>query len=97
MRRKKILALILLILGITVILVYVAYSTFFKKTNRYSFCELGDLVGDDVESVYLDGYRLDYHSDSIDPDKVLDYGKKCIQEGILTQYEMDCCMREKMF
>ena len=32
------------------------------KDSAYSFCELGDLVGDDVERIIYKNFNIDYHT-----------------------------------
>ena len=84
------------------VLLFVILSLFFSmepKTRKidYTSCELGDLVGDDVERINYESYTLDYHSKDFEQSKVIKYANRCIDEGIKSQYEMDCCLTYKMY
>ncbi len=67
------------------------------KHPDYSACELGDLVGDDVERIQYDGYNLDYHTKDFTNEKVINFARRCINEKVSNQYEMDCCLTYKMY
>lgn len=65
--------------------------------NKYSFCELGDLVGKDVKRIKYQYYNVDYHTKDFTQKEVLEFAKECLLEGVVTQSEMDCCMINKMY
>lgn len=64
---------------------------------KYSNCELGDLVGDDVERLPYQNYYVDYHTEDFTKSQIEDYAKTCLDDGIKNQYQMDCCVRMKMY
>ena len=63
---------------------------------KYSNCEIGDLVGDDVERIVYKNFNLDYHTNDFEKSQIEDFAQKCLDEGIKNQYQMDCCIRSKM-
>lgn len=67
------------------------------KHPDYSFCELGDLVGDDVERIMYEGYTLDYHTKDFSHKQIIDFARRCIAENVSSQYEMSCCLTYRMY
>ena len=87
---------------VLVILGFYTNHLFQKKTeinfkSKYSNCEIGDLVGDDVERIVYKNFNLDYHTNDFEKSQIEDFAQRCLDEGIKNQYQMDCCMRSKMF
>ncbi|MCQ2753902.1 MAG: DUF3089 domain-containing protein [bacterium] len=77
-----------------------AYKKWLKKQEackKYSNCELGDLVGEDVERLYFSGYHIDYHTEEFSKEQAKKFAKDCLNEGVLNQYQMDCCTTRKMY
>ena len=93
---------ILIILIITLGLSFAAYYLFQNKQDtsinpKYLNCELGDLVGDDVERMEYQNFYIDYHTEDFTKSQVEAFGKKCVEDNVKTQYQMDCCVRRKMY
>lgn len=65
--------------------------------SKYNNCELGDLVGDDVERTVYKKYNIDYHSEDFSKSQAEDFAQECLNDGVKNQYQMDCCLRMKMF
>ena len=65
--------------------------------NKYNQCELGDLVGDDVERIKVSKFYVDYHSEDFKEEQINNFAQRCLNEGVKTQYQMDCCVRQKMY
>ena len=90
----------LTILMLTVVLTDTAYSCWHKSNNaisKYSKCELGDLVGDDVQRIKFQKFNIDYHQDDFTKAQIDNFAQKCVDEGVKNQYQMDCCMVTKMY
>ena len=93
---KKILIITIIILVFRTIIYYLSQNE--KDTNsKYSNCELGDLVGDDVEKITYQKFNIDYHTRDFTKIRIKNYAKECIDDGVKTQYQMDCCMSIKMY
>ena len=78
------------------------YFLFQKETvnnvnDKYLNCELGDLVGDDVERIRYNNFDVDYHSEDFSKDQIEKFAKECINDNVKDQYQMDCCMTIKMY
>ena len=78
------------------------YYSFQNKQNsnintKYSNCELGDIVGDDVERIVYKNFNIDYHTEDFTKQQIELFAQECIDEGVKTQYQIDCCMRTKMY
>ena len=58
---------------------------------------MGDLVGDDIETIKYNNYSIDYHEADFSKKQIENFAKKCIKEGVKTRYQMDCCVRSKMY
>lgn len=65
--------------------------------NKYSSCELGDLVGDDVKRIKYNEYKIDYHKKDFNKKEIIKLADECLLEGVSNQREMDCCMTIKMY
>ena len=93
---KKILINILVVLTIG----FGTYYLFSNKqyvSSKYSNCELGDLVGDDVERITYQKFNIDYHTEDFSKAQIENFAKNCINDGVKNQYQMDCCMRKQMY
>ena len=95
-RKEMIIAIFIL-----VICVGVTFLFQHKRSNiydsKYSNCELGDLVGDDVERLEYKNFYIDYHKADFTKSQIEDYTDECLAEGVKSQYQMDCCMTSKMY
>ncbi len=94
--RKFLAFLIIIIFGTAI------YYLFQNKTDnivndKYSNCELGDLVGDDVERITYKNFDIDYHTEDFKKSQIEDYAKMCLEDGVKNQYQMDCCITIKMY
>ena len=67
------------------------------KPPVYNNCELGDLVGDDVIRVKISKFYVDYHSEEFTKKQIKVIAKKCLEEGVSSQYQMDCCITTKIY
>ena len=94
--KKKIFITTIAILGFS-------FGIFFLSQNKqdpnskYLNCELGDLVGDDVERITYQSFDIDYHTEDFTNSQIEDYAKMCLDDGVKNQYQMDCCMRINMY
>ena len=93
---KKILIIMFLVLTI-------GFGTYYLFSNRqyvsskYSNCELGDLVGDDVERIKYKNFNVDYHSKDFSKTQAENFAQECINDNVKNQYQMDCCIRKQMY
>ena len=95
---KKILIIIIVILGFLFGINYLFQNKQDVNLNsKYSNCELGDLVGDDVERIEYQKFYIDYHTQDFTKSQIEDFAKKCVDDDVKNQYQMDCCMRMKMY
>ena len=90
------------IIGITILCLGFGIYLFLNKQNidtnsKYSNCELGDLVGDDVERIVYQNFNIDYHTEDFTKSQIENYAKECIEDNVKNQYQIDCCMRMKMY
>ena len=67
------------------------------KLEKYSNCELGDIVGDDVKGFNYKDFWIYYHTNDFSKKQMKQFANECIKEGVYTQWDMDCCTRFKMF
>ncbi|MCR5261097.1 MAG: hypothetical protein K6C94_04590 [Candidatus Gastranaerophilales bacterium] len=74
-----------------------ADNFFFFGNQKYTNCEIGDFVGDDVRETKYKNFLIQYPSASFSEKQTLIFAVKCAKEGVKTQYQMDCCLRCKMF
>ena len=52
--------------------------------SKYSNCELGDLVGDDVERIEYQNFYIDYHTEDFTKSQIEDFAQKCVKmNGII--------------
>ena len=68
-----------------------------NANSIYSNCELGDLVGEDVERIVYKNFNIDYHTGDFTKIQVESIAQECIDEGVQDQNQMDCCVRMKMY
>ena len=68
-----------------------------NNTSKYSNCELGDLVGDDVERIVYKNFYIDYFAGDFTKIQVESIAQECIDEGVQDQNQIDCCVRMKMY
>lgn len=95
---KKILVAIIVILGFSFVFNYLFQDKQDVNINsKYSNCELGDLVGNDVERMEFQNFYVDYHAKDFTKSQIKGFAQKCIDEAIKNQYQMDCCTRMKMY
>ena len=95
---KRVLIIVVIITGLGLGINYFLQNKNDVNVNsKYSNCELGDLVGEDVERTVYKNFDIDYHSEDFKKSQVEVLAQKCIDEGVKNQYQMDCCMRTKMF
>ena len=95
---KKILIIIIVILGLSFGITYLFKNKHDSSINsKYSNCELGDLVGDDVERIGYQKFYIDYHTEDFTKSQIEDFAQKCVNDNVKNQYEMDCCVRMKMY
>ena len=94
---RKIL-IIIVILGLLFGMSYLSKNKPDSSINsKYSNCELGDLVGDDVERIEYQNFYIDYHTEDFKKSQIEDFAQKCVNDNVNNQYEMDCCVRMKMY
>ena len=67
------------------------------KLEKYSNCELGDIVGDDVKDLSYKDFWIYYHSKDFSKKQMKQFANECLKEGVHTQWDMDCCTRYKMY
>ena len=95
---RKVRIIITAILGCLIITGYVLKTEHDNSVNpKYSNCELGDLVGDDVERIEYQNFYIDYHTEDFTKSQIEDFAQKCADDGVKNQYQMDCCVRMKMY
>ena len=95
---RKILVVIIVILGFSFGFNYLFQNKQDVNINsKYSNCELGDLVGDDVERIEYQNFYIDYHAEDFTKSQIEEFAQKCVDEAIKNQYQMDCCTRMKMY
>lgn len=95
---KKMLIIAVVILGLLFGINYQFQNKHVVDLNsQYSNCELGDLVGDDVERMVYENFYIDYHTEDFSKSQIKDYAKKCLDDNVKNQYQMDCCVRMKMY
>ena len=95
---KKILVILIVVLCIGFGVTYsLKNKRIIDKDSAYSFCELGDLVGDDVERIVYKNFNIDYHTEDFTKVQVEKLAQECTNEGVKKQYQMDCCMSTKMY
>ena len=90
---------------IVIVVLVVGAGTYFVLQNKqnsnvdskYSNCELGDLVGEDVERIVYKNFEIDYHTGDFTKIQVESIARECIEEGVQDQNQMDCCVRMKMY
>lgn len=77
------------------------YYLFQKDNNivndKYLNCELGDLVGDDVEKIKYKNFDVDYHREDFSKVQIEKFAQECINDNVKDQYQMDCCITRKMY
>ena len=95
MKHKLILCIFILFLTACSAISSVNFSFFGNK--KYTNCEIGDFVGDDVKETQYKKFIIQYPSDSFSEKQTLMFAIKCASEGVKTQYQMDCCLRCKMY
>lgn len=96
MKKFLILFIIITVLGAGI------YYLLKKKTDnnvnsKYSNCELGDLVGDDVERIRYKIFDIDYHREDFSREQIEKFAQECIEDNVKNQYQMDCCITIKMY
>ena len=95
---KKILVILIVVLcigfGVTFLL---KNKRIIDADSAYSYCELGDLVGDDVERIVYKDFNIDYHTEDFAKAQIEELAQECINENVKKQYQMDCCMSIKMY
>ncbi|MCQ2957636.1 MAG: DUF3089 domain-containing protein [Candidatus Gastranaerophilales bacterium] len=75
-----------------------AYKELHKSdADKYLNCELGDLVGEDVVRLKNSKFNVDYHSEDFKEEQINNFVQRCLNEGVKTQYQIDCCVRQKMY
>ena len=42
-------------------------------------------------------FYVDYHAEDFTKSQIKEFAQKCIDEAIKNQYQMDCCIRMKMY
>ena len=95
---RKILIIVIVILGLLFGIGYLFKNKYDSSINsKYSNCELGDLVGDDVERIGYQKFYIDYHTEDFTKSQIKDFAQKCVNDNVKNQYEMDCCVRMKMY
>lgn len=68
-----------------------------NSKSDYSSCQLGDMIGQDVETIDYNGMSIDYHSDDFTEKQIKKLASECSKEGIKNQSEMNCCINLKMY
>ena len=95
---KKILIIIIVVLCFGYGISYLHQNKSDNAVNsKYLNCELGDLVGEDVERIVYKNFNIDYHTEDFTKSQVENFARECIDEGVKNQYQADCCMRMKMY
>ena len=95
---RKILIVIMIVLGVVFAIGYLSQDNQDVSGNpKYLNCELGDLVGDDVERMGYKNFYVDYHVEDFTKSQIKDFAHKCIKDNVKTQYQMDCCVRMQMY
>ena len=95
---RKLLIIIIIFLGILFGMSYLLKNKQNNNINsKYSNCELGDLVGDDVKRIKYQNFYIDYHTEDFTKLQIEDFAQKCIEDKVKDQYQMDCCIRMKMY
>ena len=91
------------ILIMSVVVLVIGFGIYYFSQNsrdvgsKYSNCELGGLVGDDVERITYQDFNIDYHTEDFKKSQIEDFAKICMNDGVKNQYQMDCCMRMQMY
>lgn len=65
--------------------------------NKYTNCELGDLLGDDVKTINYKNLIIDYHSTDFTEKQIKELASACYKDNATTQEQMSCCMSYKMY
>ena len=63
-------------------------------------CQLGDLIGEDVEVVKYNGiyeHDIQYHTSDFSPEDIKKMAKQCEAEGGVYGEDFDCCISQKMY
>ena len=95
---RKLLIIIIIFLGILFGMSYLLKNKQNNNINsKYSNCELGDLVGDDVKRIKYQNFYIDYHTEDFTKLQIEDFAQKCVNDNVKNQYEMDCCVRMEMY
>lgn len=95
---RKISIVIIIILGLIFAIGYLSKNAQDIRINsKYSNCELGDLVGDDVERIEYKNFYVDYHVKDFTKSQIENFAQSCIKDNVKTQYQMDCCVRMQMY
>ncbi len=68
-----------------------------ESQNKYTNCEMGDLLGDDVETISYKNLMIDYHSTEFSAAEIKNIASECYKDGATTQEQMSCCARQKMY
>lgn len=68
-----------------------------KETQNYTMCEMGDIVGEDIETLNYKDYNIDYHGSDFSQSQIQQFADACLGEGVKDSYQMDCCVRYKMY
>jgi len=68
-----------------------------KETKNYTVCGLGDLLGDDVETLNYKGYNISYHKSDFSKGQIKKFTDDCLNEGATSQYQIDCCVGYRMY
>lgn len=95
---KKILVIAIIVLCIGIGVTYLLKNKrIIDADSAYSYCELGDLVGDDVERIVYKNFNIDYHTEDFAKVQIEKLAQECIDENVKKQYQMDCCITMKMY
>lgn len=74
-----------------------AINRYKQQTNNFTMCELGDFLGDDVDKIEYKNYNLEYYPSDYSKNQVKKFADECSKLGANSQYQMDCCVRFKMY
>lgn len=66
-------------------------------SNKYTNCEIGDLIGDDVETINYKNLIVDYHSTEFSAAEIKKLASECYKDGATTQEQMSCCTSQRMY
>ena len=64
---------------------------------KYDSCQLGDLIGDNVEYIEYKGATIQFYTDEYTKDSATALAQACEAEGANTPDRLACCAAKKMF